>query len=104
MGGVTCDIIDICALLASEGGLLKDVPVSCTDTYLDNCDAGPCSCNPDAHYIWLLGPDWYVYSTCVGIECDANYADGFQGIYPRDECKLTEASIGNYKSKTKEAY
>jgi hypothetical protein len=78
----TFNIIDICALLASEGGILKDVPESCVDTIHDNCDMGPCSCNISGHYIWLV--DYYgdVYSTCVGTECAANYEDGFQGVYP----------------------
>jgi len=87
IAGVECDIVDICRLVMSytgpEGpGLLLEVPMSCADTANDNCRAGSCSCYPNAHYIWAVTAVGDVKSCCVGSDCDANNADGFQGVYP----------------------
>jgi hypothetical protein len=87
IAGVECDIIDICRLVMSytgpEGpGLLLKVPESCADTANDNCHDGSFSCYPNAHYIWAVTAVGDVKSCCVGSDCDANNADGFQGVYP----------------------
>lgn len=89
--GENLNIINMCALLNSyEGGegpgILRKIPASCVDTIVDNCAGEACgditACDPNAHYIWAADDDGMVKSTCVGSGCDANDADGYQGVYP----------------------
>jgi len=97
--GINYRIIDICILQMSYNGpdgpgMPLEIPVSCVDTTDDNCDNASCmgnissdagSCDPRVHYIWAATPEGNVKSSCVGAvpdECDANNADGYQGIYP----------------------
>ena len=77
----TYHILDICALLGA-GNLLQTVPASCIDSSFDNCGAGTCSCKQNAHYVWLVDSLANVLSTCIGGDCQTNFADGYQGIWP----------------------
>ena len=74
-------IIDICALLGA-GDLLDRVPASCVDSSFDNCGATGCTCQQDAHYVWLRFANSSVVSACIGNDCEANSYDGYQGIWP----------------------
>ena len=81
----TFKIIDICQIVdtvAFESEILEALLLSCTDTTHDNCELGPCNCNTDAHYIWLVDANIDIYSTCVGDDCAANNQDGYQGVWP----------------------
>jgi len=93
--GINYRIIDMCILQVSyngtsSSGMLLEIPVSCLDTTTDNCDSAACdnnlaetmTCNPHAHYIWAVTPEGNVKSACVGTDCDANNAEGYQGVYP----------------------
>jgi len=77
----TYHIIDICALIGA-GNLLPEVPASCIDSSFDNCEANTCSCKQNARYVWLVDGTGNVLSTCMGGNCDTNFADGYQGIWP----------------------
>ena len=77
----TYHIIDICALLGA-GDLLDEVPASCIDSSFDNCEANSCSCKQTARYIWLVDGAGNVLSACIGGNCETNFADGYQGIWP----------------------
>jgi hypothetical protein len=92
VNGSLCHIIDICALLVSEGGKLSQIPDSCVSingSDNDNCDAG-CgensqpwnSCTEYSHYIWVVDESGNVHSTCVGSDCNAYNTDGYQGVWP----------------------
>jgi hypothetical protein len=74
-------IIDICALLGA-GDLLDAVPTSCIDSSFDNCEANTCTCKQNAHYVWLVKDAGTVVSSCRGGNCENNFADGYQGIWP----------------------
>jgi len=74
-------IIDICTLIGA-GDLLDEVPASCVDSSFDNCGAATCNCKQNAHYIWLAYGAGNVISTCTGGDCDSDFADGYQGIWP----------------------
>lgn len=76
----TYPIIDMCALVAA--GDLLQVPASCIDSTFDNCEANTCTCNQNAHYVWLLKGAGTVVSSCRGGDCDTNSADGYQGVWP----------------------
>ena len=81
----TFDIIDICKMVDTvpfEPDVLDALLRPCADTTHDNCELGPCSCNADAHYIWLVDDGLDVYTTCVGGGCDDNNEDGYQGVWP----------------------
>ncbi|MFA5375133.1 MAG: CARDB domain-containing protein [Dehalococcoidia bacterium] len=77
----TYAIIDICALIG-DGELLDAVPASCMDGSFDNCAASTCACKQNARYIWLVNGAGSVLSTCIGGDCDTNFADGYQGVWP----------------------
>jgi len=81
----TFDIIDICKIVDTvsfEPEVLDALLLSCADTTHDNCELGPCSCNTNAHYVWLVDDELNVYSTCVGSDCADNNEDGYQGVWP----------------------
>ena len=85
VNGSLCHIIDICALLVSEGGKLNQVPdgyISINGSDNDNCDAGCGGCNTAYSYIWAVDNNGDVYSTCVGKYCNASGVDGFQDAWP----------------------
>ena len=76
------NIIDVC-LLQGVGDLLDGVPTSCIDSSFDNCNAVTCTCNQNAHYIWLADGAGSVMSVCIGSDCRRDsVADGYQDIYP----------------------
>ena len=82
--GQTYDIFDICSLVG-EDELLRTLPDGCAEVSgagNDNCDMGSCECDSSAHYVWVVDDVGNVYSTCRGRICDANNADGFQGVWP----------------------
>ena len=81
----TFEIIDICKIVDTvsfEPEVLEALLLSCADTTHDNCEPGPCSCNTNAHYVWLVDDELNVYSTCVGNDCADNNEDGYQGVWP----------------------
>jgi hypothetical protein len=85
ISGYDFQIIDICALLTSEGGILSEVPegiagVNGSDN--DNCDAGCEGCLETNHYIWAIDDYGYIYSTCVGANCSEYNSDGYQDVWP----------------------
>ena len=94
--GLNYGIIDICILQMSYSGsdgpgILRQIPLSCVDAINDNCDNASCmgnissdagGCDPRAHYIWAATLNGGVKSTCIGPDCDASNADGYQGIWP----------------------
>jgi hypothetical protein len=77
----TYAILNICALIG-DGELLDEVPASCRDDSFDNCAAGTCNCKQNARYIWLVDGASNVMSVCMGGDCDTNFADGYQGVWP----------------------
>ncbi|MEA1958560.1 MAG: CARDB domain-containing protein [Chloroflexota bacterium] len=77
----TFNILDICELIGA-GDLLEGVPTGCRDDNFDNCDAGTCNCDSGAHYIWLVDLDGNMLSSCMGNDCDTNYTDGYQSVWP----------------------
>ena len=82
-GVFPCDtygVIDMSALLTSNGGLLHQIPAGTRQT---NCAAGGASgCSDNNHYTWLVTSTGIVYSSCVGSDCNSNDASGYQGIWP----------------------
>jgi hypothetical protein len=86
INGSDYNIIDICSLLTSEGGMLSKVPdgvASINGSDNDNCDAGCDGCLDTNHYIWAVDEyDGYVPSTCVGANCSEYNSDGYQGVWP----------------------
>ena len=82
-GTFPCDtygVIDMSALLTSNGGLLHQIPAGTRQT---NCAAGGASgCSDNNHYTWLLTSTGIVYSKCMGSGCDSNDASGYQGVWP----------------------
>ena len=82
--GYDSQIVDICALLTSAGGILSEVSegvASIEGSDNDNCDAGCGGCLAASHYIWAAD-EYGIYSTCVGADCEANGEDGYQGVWP----------------------
>lgn len=77
----TYAILDLCALIG-DGELLDELPASARDDSFDNCAAGSCNCEQNARYIWLVNQAAKVMSVCIGGDCDMNFADGYQGIWP----------------------
>ena len=74
--------VDVCLLLVSEGGLLREVP----DGVRDANNGGNCSGTSDItnHYIWTF-TNGNVGSVCVDVDagdCDEAGADGYQGQWP----------------------
>ena len=82
-GVFPCDtygVIDMSALLTSNGGLLHQIPAGTRQT---NCAAGGASgCGDNNHYTWLLTSTGIVYSSCIGSDCNSNDASGYQGVWP----------------------
>ena len=78
-------LVDICPLLTSEGGILNEMPEGVTSingSDNDNCDAGCEGCLDTNHYLWAIDEYGYVFSTCVGSNCSEYNADGYQGVWP----------------------
>lgn len=85
INGSAYEIINICSLLASQGGTLKYLPDSCISingSDNDNCDAGCTGCWEYSHYIWAVDDEGNVYSTCVGKYCNASGVDRYQDVWP----------------------
>jgi hypothetical protein len=84
VNGYDLQILDICALLTSAGGILSEVSegvASVEGSDNDNCDAGCGGCLAASHYIWAAD-EYGIYSTCVGSNCSEYNADGYQGVWP----------------------
>jgi hypothetical protein len=84
-GCTMCPIIDIDALLTSNGGMLRNVPAGICSIYgahNDNCDGGAYGCSSSNHYVWVIDNYGNVYSFCVGNDCNSNDASGYQGVWP----------------------
>ena len=84
-----CDVINICSLIRSldwkRPEALPNVPDGCygdkgeagTNFYSEECDNSSWA----GEYVWLMDGEGQVYSTCIGNLCDANNADGYQGVW-----------------------
>jgi hypothetical protein len=84
-GCTNCNIINVNALLTSQGGILSRIPngvYSAAGANNDNCDGGAPDCLIDNHYVWLIGMYGIVYSKCMGSDCNSNDASGYQGVWP----------------------
>jgi hypothetical protein len=84
ISGYDSQILDICALLTSAGGILSEVPegvASVEGSNNDNCDAGCGGCSAASHYIWAVD-EYGFYSTCVGTNCSEYNTEGYQGVWP----------------------
>jgi hypothetical protein len=80
-----CNILNINALLVSQGGILSTVPdglYSGAGANNDNCDGGANGCLSNYHYVWLIDSYGNVYSKCMGSDCNSNGADAYQGVWP----------------------
>jgi len=83
---ITCDVIDICALVNKSGDMLRVMPdgsygergESSTNFYSGECD----NLGEAGEYVWLMDDIGNVYSTCIGDGCEANNEDGYQGTWP----------------------
>ena len=85
INGSVYQIINICPLLLSQGGMLRVVPDgiwSGNGSTDDNCDGGCGGCREHSSYIWAVAINGSVHSTCVGSGCKANGQDGFQYVWP----------------------
>ena len=78
-----CKVVDINALLVTNGGFLFDVPagLALVGADMDNCNGRSIGCANDHHYIWIVDANGSVYSTCVGKGCETNNS-GYQGVWP----------------------
>jgi prepilin-type N-terminal cleavage/methylation domain-containing protein len=93
-GCTGCSVINISALLVSEGGLLQSYPdglyANITARTANNCNvsAADANCKAENHYVWLINVNnGSVFSYCHGAagECVPTTdrgTDGFQGIWP----------------------
>jgi hypothetical protein len=84
-GCTNCNIVNLNALLTSQGGMLRQVPdgiYSATGANNDNCDGGANGCLSNNHYVWLITTTGIVYSKCMGSDCNSNDASGYQGVWP----------------------
>jgi len=85
VNGTSYSIIDICALLKSNGGGLHTMLDGCAAVdgpANDNCDAGCVGCEGNHSYIWTVDAAGGVHSACVGSNCSARYTDGYQQVWP----------------------
>ncbi len=85
VNGTSYQIIDICALLKSNGGELHTMLNGCAavnGSGNDNCDAGCIGCEGNHSYIWIVDAAGDIHSTCVGSNCSAQYTDGYQQVWP----------------------
>jgi prepilin-type N-terminal cleavage/methylation domain-containing protein len=80
-------ILDMCSILL-PGGMLRTAPDGCVSingSNNDNCDSATINCSgciDTSHYIWAIDSKGNLYSACVGGDCNANNADGYQGVWP----------------------
>ena len=79
-----CDVIDICSLIGYANGL-RNIPDGCYGEKGEagtNFYSGECENYEEAgEYVWLMDDIGNVYSTCMGSDCEANNADGYQGAW-----------------------
>ena len=79
-----CSVINISALLHTNGGILYDYPDSLhlSTNGNDNCGGNASQgCRNDSSYIWIVDTQWNVFSYCAGGGCTTNNS-GYQGVYP----------------------
>ena len=85
IGGEKCRIIDICKLKSAKLIPTLDSCAKIDGANNDNCDGDNCSCYNSAHgghYVWALDSNGSVCSVCIGDNCRASDADGYQGVWP----------------------
>ena len=79
-----CNVINISALLVTNGGLLQRLPVvlNLSASGNDNCGGNTSlGCNNYGSYIWLVDADGKVFSYCAGVGCETNNS-GYQDVWP----------------------
>jgi hypothetical protein len=80
----SCHVINISALLVTNGGPLRTVPSGCNLSAIgnDNCGGNASlGCVNGSHYIWIVDQKGIVYSYCAGYGCPSNNS-GRQGVWP----------------------
>ena len=89
-------IINMSALLTTNGGMLRQVPSGCGQLpgpNNDNCDGGATGCENTSHYIWGIDNNGTVVSKsynsylsneplCNACSCKCNTCDGYQDVWP----------------------
>ena len=84
-GCTNCLVINISALLTTNGGMLRKVSDGMYDGTVDNCtDGGISGCVTTSHYIWGVDKYGSIFSSCTNTStgnCNAA-GNGFQGQWP----------------------
>ena len=79
-----CHVLDISALLAANGGLMREAPycLNLSASGNDNCGGNASlGCRNGSSYIWIVNSIGDVYSYCAGAGCKTNNS-GYQGVWP----------------------
>jgi hypothetical protein len=79
-----CNVINIRALLVTNGGLLQRLPVvlNLSASGNDNCGGNASlGCNNYGSYIWVVDTSGNVFSYCAGAGCTTNNS-GYQDVWP----------------------
>jgi hypothetical protein len=79
-----CEIVNMSALLAANGGMLRETPDSCnlSTSGMDNCGGNASlGCSNYGSYIWIVDTHGNVFSYCAGTGCETNNS-GYQGVWP----------------------
>lgn len=63
----TCSVLNLSALLTSNGGMLRKMPdglYSTNASGTDNCNGGGTPCLTTSHYVWIIDTFGNLYSVC----------------------------------------
>lgn len=87
----SCHVINMSALLAENGGMLRSIPEGtwqghgANDDNCDSSDGNSTGCSAANNYIWIVDDNGSIYSYCKGAGCKTNNS-GYQGLLPWVEC------------------
>ena len=84
-GCSVCKVINMSALLTTNGGMLRKTSDGLRDDTLDNCTAGGlATCLNTSHYIWGVDQYGSIYSSCTNTSTSSCTAlgNGFQNVWP----------------------
>lgn len=79
-----CSVINISALIVTNGGLLREAPngLNLSPSGNDNCGGNASlGCNNYSSYIWIVDTQGNVFSYCAGAGCTTNNSD-YQDVWP----------------------
>jgi hypothetical protein len=79
-----CNVINISALLVSNGGMLRTYPdgLNLSASGNDNCGGNAAlGCSNGSSYIWIVDTQGAVFSYCAGVGCETNNS-GYQDAWP----------------------